>query len=191
MSTGIDYAQWWIQLDDRRKVLQGELAEVSKLMDALRPLAERTGGVPQQQYTTTPTQPWIVREGGAPYDATRQTNTTPEPEPEPATAPKGIYANMSSLAAALHYMRRAGGIRSTPEIADALREGGFPSSSPNFKVNMYTTMKRLAMRGRVVQLGEGKWRLARPGEVPTVERVEAEYEIVDDDVEEGQQDLIR
>lgn len=174
MSTGIDYAQWWIQLDDRRKELQGELAEVTRLMDVLRPLADRIGGVPEREHVVPQSQPMLVRESGVPH------NTPPEGTGEPGPEREGIYANMSSLEAALHYMREVGGVRTTPEIADALIEGGFKTNSPNFKVNMYTTMKRLAERGDVAQLKEGKWRLTFLGELPSMDIAEADDEAVDD-----------
>jgi hypothetical protein len=184
-----DYALWWIQTDDRRKTLLSELEKVDRLLEVLTPLAEEHGGLSS------------VRVDGP--DALRPNALvssvaafTPPPTPGPLAAPEnaaeksqhgtdgpgGIYSKMSSLQAATHYLTTAGGTRTTPEIADALRAGGFPSSSPNFKVNMYTTMKRLAERGAVVQLGDGKWRLRHPDEISG--------EPVNADAEPDQADLI-
>jgi hypothetical protein len=161
-----DYVRMWVELDDRRKELEGELREVGRAQDVIRPLAERQDPAAIQD-SARPAP--LVRQIPGPVIAADRAATLASAEADQLLehlvehrdreAEAGIYRRMSSLDAALHFMRSKRGVVSTPEIADALTAGGFQSTSPNFRVNIYTTMKRLAIRGEVVRVGEGLWAL--------------------------------
>jgi hypothetical protein len=88
----------------------------------------------------------------------------PEPEASdaPVPAPAGDAADLPyrgklSTDSALHYLTTVGEPKTTRQVADALKAGGYESTSPNFKINVYTSLKRLRDRGAIEQVGAGVW----------------------------------
>lgn len=151
MSGGIDYAEWFGRVNARVRELEDELAKLKPLLATLAPLV--SGEDPDQ----------LVMEGTpAPQ---RLVPVAVDTAAEPVRNGTGaIYSEMNSLDAALHYMRSVnGGPKTTIDVAAALREGGYTTTSPNFVNNVYTTMRRLVERGDARKVGQGVWRLTHQG----------------------------
>lgn len=164
----IDYAAMWSQASGRRDTLRAELDDLERLIQVLAPLAERTGmqvrGLEQSPAVPTPVPSMTVEsapaEGGP---AVKPTPPAESREEQPQTRTR-IYRGRRTTDAALHVMwARPSQEWPTPLIATGIEAGGFESDSPNFRVNIYTTMKRLASRGLVERVGEGRWVLTEAG----------------------------
>jgi hypothetical protein len=161
MAADINYAEWYRQASDRKKDLGSELREVEQLLEFLRPLAERQGLAPT---TPAPVPSQVSNFSGVTGVDATFSETPPAQEQgsngsgQPADLP---YRGVPSTDAAYDYLLKDGGERSTPEIADALKAGGLESTSENYKVNIYTSLKRLRQRGMVERVGAGRWRAIR------------------------------
>ncbi|HYH78415.1 MAG TPA: hypothetical protein VEX86_01415 [Longimicrobium sp.] len=172
----IDYASHWRQYKERRDALRGELHELETMMRAYAPLAARYGvrvdvDAPGLLSVEAP----VTTDSEAVAESTPLAQATEGPDEEtdqgpdvggPAASPaSAVYAHgITAPDAALHVMwSRPSAEWPTPAVADALLDGGFPSTSTNFRVNIYTSMKRLRARGLVERVGGGVWVLTERG----------------------------
>ena len=178
MSAEIDYTEWFDRVDARLRELEAEEANLRPLRAFLAPLAGR-GGSAEDAPASTPPSEQVVTNAEAVYPAEpqaragatggqdqQQAETEPPASAPPATSGARLpadYRRMTSFDAVLHYMRSDGKPRRTPEIASALRAGGFPSKSSHFANNVYSTMRRLSERGDVERIAEGLWQLTSQG----------------------------
>lgn len=174
-----DYRTLWLEWIAERDALRAELEDTENLIRALvRKAARRGVRLGQDAPTPSPSTlspPVVV----APPLTVADGPESAEPEDEApvpvqptgsngvgvVTENRGVYSSgVSSSDAALHVMwGNPSRIWPTPEIALSIEQGGFPSTSANFKVNVYTTMKRLRKRGFVNLVGEGRWELTERG----------------------------
>lgn len=165
MSGELNYAEMFDRIDTRRRELEDELAKLKPLLATLAPLANRDD--PAQVVIPGTPPPVTTTAAAAPeVEADKEADDGEEEELErfeSVAAAVGIYTYMNSQDAALHFMRKVGGRRSTIEVADALRAGGFRTKSPHFINNTYTTMRRLAERGLAERVGSGLWELTEAG----------------------------
>ena len=70
---------------------------------------------------------------------------------------KAPFAGMSNPDAAKAYLWSVGEPQETAEVRDALATGGVDSSAKSFHSSIYTALRRLADKGEVVQLDDGRW----------------------------------
>jgi hypothetical protein len=174
MSAEIDYAEWYDRVDARLRELEREEAKLRPLRAFLAPLADREGSAEGGPVGTSLPELAPTNREPAEYQSQaevtggqdQQESQTASPSTPPSTNGVGSpadYRNMTSFDAVLHYMRSDGQPKKTPEIANALRAGGFPSKSSHFANNVYSTMRRLLERGDVERIGEGLWQLTPQG----------------------------
>ncbi len=105
-----------------RERLAGELVRVERAIGALEEVAREHGGAAAR----------------LPMQAPASASATPAP----AQAAPLPYARMHLYAAVAAYLALAGQPKTSREIAEALRAGGYPTTSANFREVVRTMLKR-------------------------------------------------
>lgn len=67
------------------------------------------------------------------------------------------FLGMSNAEAAKVYLESSDAVRTTVEVREALKEGGMESDAQSYHATVYTALKRLADRGEIRDLGDGRW----------------------------------
>ena len=67
------------------------------------------------------------------------------------------FVGMSNAEAAKVYLESSDAVRTTVEVRQALKEGGMESDAQSYHATVYTALKRLADRGEIQDLGDGRW----------------------------------
>lgn len=175
MPTQIPYKVWFDSVVERIRELEAELAHLQGVRNDLAPLADADDPM---QYSLVSTPGLKVERESLALIGSQGVYGGPDEMPHLEPPPVN-YRKMSSMEAALDFMRRTPEPQKTGDIARALRRGGFPTSSPNFTNNVYTTMRRLAEDGLAERIGQGLWRLTPQGMNGTRSKAAGRNEQVD------------
>ncbi|HEX9981695.1 MAG TPA: hypothetical protein VGF69_00395 [Thermoanaerobaculia bacterium] len=141
-------------LREERRRLLAEAAGVERAIAALQQVlgGDVAAAEPAPQ-NVAPVEPG----GGATASepAPRDGGTASEP------APRGPYADYGGFyAAAANYLAQAGEPKTSAEVAEALRAGGYPTRAKNFKASVRTMLNRAldAESYGIYQVaGGGRW----------------------------------